>query len=421
MQFFDSEQISWQLNVMDTPSSNALTYRPFVFYIAALAFVNFAVQIMSVAVGWQVYDLTHDPFYLGIVGLAQFLPALALVLVTGLVADRFNRRIILGLCLAAEVVAAGCLLAFTIAKPSVIWPVFLILVGLGIARAFFNPAGDALAPNLLSKEAIPHGISLGSMTWQTASIVGPVLGGLLYGLSAEIAYGVATALLALAAVCVVFVGIVPQENHVNETSISTLLAGFKFIKSEQIVLGAISLDLFAVLLGGAVALMPVYASDILHAGPLGLGLLRASPGIGAIVVALWLAKYGIKDHAGKILFVCVAGFGIATTLFGYSTWIPLSIFALVMMGGFDMVSVYVRETLMQLRTPDEVRGRVNAVNRVFIGASNELGEFRAGMVAWKYGAVAAVVMGGVGTMAVAAIWSRMFPKLRDARKLEAKD
>ena len=421
MQFFDSEQISWQLNVMDTPSSNALTYRPFVFYIAALAFVNFAVQIMSVAVGWQVYDLTHDPFYLGIVGLAQFLPALALVLVTGLVADRFNRRIILGLCLAAEVVAAGCLLAFTIAKPSVIWPVFLILVGLGIARAFFNPAGDALAPNLLSKEAIPHGISLGSMTWQTASIVGPVLGGLLYGLSAEIAYGVATALLALAAVCVVFVGIVPQENHVNETSISTLLAGFKFIKSEQIVLGAISLDLFAVLLGGAVALMPVYASDILHAGPLGLGLLRASPGIGAIVVALWLAKYGIKDHAGKILFVCVAGFGIATTLFGYSTWIPLSIFALVMMGGFDMVSVYVRETLMQLRTPDEVRGRVNAVNRVFIGASNELGEFRAGMVAWKYGAVAAVVMGGVGTMAVAAIWSQMFPKLRDARKLEAKD
>lgn len=406
---------------MATPSANALTYRPYVFYLAALGCVNFAVQIMSVAVGWQVYDLTHDPYYLGIVGLAQFLPALALVLVTGLVADRFNRRVILGLCLAAEVVAASCLLAFTVAKPAVIWPVFLILVGLGIARAFFNPAGDALAPNLLSKEAIPHGISLGSMTWQTASIIGPVLGGLLYGLSAEVAYGVATALLALAAFCVVFVGTVPQENHVDETSISTLLAGFKFIKSEQIVLGAISLDLFAVLLGGAVALMPVYASDILHAGPLGLGLLRASPGIGAIAVALWLSKFGIKDHAGKILFACVAGFGIATTMFGYSTWIPLSIFALIMMGGFDMVSVYVRETLMQLRTPDEVRGRVNAVNRVFIGASNELGEFRAGMVAWKLGAVTAVVMGGVGTMAVAAIWSQMFPKLRDARKLEATD
>ena len=404
---------------MATPSSNALSYRPYVFYLAALACVNFAVQIMSVAVGWQVYDLTRDPYYLGIVGLAQFLPALALVLVTGLVADRFNRRIILGLCLAIETVAAGCLLAFTITKPSVIWPVFVILVGLGIARAFFNPAGDALAPNLLSKEAIPHGISLGSMTWQMASIIGPVFGGLLYGISAELAYGVATCLLALAALCVMFIGTVPQENHVEETSIHSLLAGFKFIKSEQIVLGAISLDLFAVLLGGAVALMPVYASDILHAGPLGLGLLRSSPGIGAIVVALWLSKFGIKNRAGLILFACVAGFGIFTTIFGYSTWIPLSIFALMMMGGFDMVSVYVRETLMQLRTPDEVRGRVNAVNRVFIGASNELGEFRAGMVAWKLGAVTAVVMGGVGTVAVAAIWSQLFPKLRDAQKLEA--
>ncbi len=406
---------------MATPSANALTYQPYVFYLGALACVNFAVQIMSVAVGWQVYDLTHDPYYLGIVGLAQFLPALALVLVTGLVADRFNRRVILGLCLAVETIAAGCLLAFTVTKPLVIWPVFVILVGLGIARAFFNPAGDALAPNLLSKGAIPHGISLGSMTWQTASIIGPVIGGLLYGFSAEVAYGVATTLLALAAICVVFIGKVPQENHVNETSIHTLLAGFKFIKSEQIVLGAISLDLFAVLLGGAVALMPVYAKDILHAGPLGLGLLRSAPGIGAIAVALWLSKFGIKDHAGKILFACVAGFGVFTTLFGYSTWIPLSIFALVMMGGFDMVSVYVRETLMQLRTPDEVRGRVNAVNRVFIGASNELGEFRAGMVAWKLGAVTAVVMGGVGTMAVAAIWSQIFPKLREARKLAAQD
>ncbi len=401
-------------------SSNALTYPPFRFYLGAIVLVNFAVQIMSVAVAWQVYDLTRDPFYLGIVGLAQFLPALALVLVTGLVADRFNRRVILGLCLTLEVLCAVGLLAFTLFKPTTIWPIMGVLVILGIARAFFNPAADALAPNLISKEAIPHGISLGSMAWQTASIVGPVLGGLLYGISGEAAYGVATLMLGLAAVSIFLIGTIPQENHVNETSIGTLLAGFSFIKSEQIVLGAISLDLFAVLLGGAVALLPVYARDILDVGPWGLGLLRGAPGVGAILMALWLAKFGIKDRAGLILFSSVAAFGFFTTVFGFSTWAPLSIFALMLMGCFDMVSVYVRETLMQLRTPDEVRGRVNAVNRVFIGASNELGEFRAGMVAWKLGAVTAVVMGGVGTMLVAGIWSNLFPQLRQARKLDGK-
>lgn len=403
------------------PSSNALHYPAYRFYLGSIALVNFAVQIMSVAVAWQVYDLTRDPFYLGMVGLAQFMPALLLVLVTGLVADRFNRRVILSLCLSLEVVCAAGLLAFTIYKPITIWPVIGMLVLLGTARAFFNPASDALAPNLLSKEAIPHGISLGSMAWQTASIIGPVMGGLLYGISGEVAYSVTTVMLILAALSIFMIGTVPQHNHVEETSISTILAGFAFIKSEQIVLGAISLDLFAVLLGGAVALLPVYARDILEVGPWGLGMLRGAPGVGAILMALWLSKFGIKDRAGLILFTSVAAFGLFTTVFGFSSWAPLSIFALILMGCFDMVSVYVRETLMQLRTPDEVRGRVNAVNRVFIGASNELGEFRAGMVAWKFGAVAAVVMGGVGTMAVAAIWSQMFPKLRDARKLEAKD
>ncbi len=403
-----------------TGSANALHYRSYRFYLGALALVNFAVQIVSVAIAWQVYDLTRDPFYLGMVGLAQFLPALALVLITGFVADRYNRRMILTLCLILEVLAAVGLLAFTVFRPDTIWPVMGVLVLLGIGRAFFNPASDALAPNLLSKEAIPHGISLGSMTWQTASIVGPVLGGLLYGISGEVAYSVATVMLAFAAISVFMIGFVPQENHVEETSIGTLLAGFSFIKSEQIVLGAISLDLFAVLLGGAIALLPVYARDILQVGPWGLGMLRAAPGVGAIGMALWLSKFGIKNYAGLILFSCVAAFGFFTTVFGFSTWTPLSIFALMLMGCFDMVSVYVRETLMQLRTPDEVRGRVNAVNRVFIGASNELGEFRAGMVAWKLGAVTAVVMGGIGTMLVAGVWSNLFPQLRNARKLDGK-
>ncbi len=400
-------------------STNAFHYRPFVCHLAALMMHGFAAQIMVVAIGWQVYDITRDPFDLGLIGLSQFLPALALVLVTGLVADRFNRRLIAGLCLALELVVAIGLLTFTVTKQTDVRMIFALLALLGIARAFFNPASDALSPNLLAKEAIPHGISLNSMNWQIATILGPVLGGLLYGFGGHVAYSVAAVLLAGAGVAIIVIGAVKQDNHAEETTISTLLAGFKFIRSEKIVLGAISLDLFAVLLGGAVALMPVYARDILHANEIGLGLLRSAPGIGALIMAACLSKFGIKDHAGKIMFLCVAGFGLFTIVFGVSTWLPLSIFALAMMGAFDMVSVYVRETLLQLWTKDDVRGRVNAVNRVFIGASNELGEFRAGVVAAKTSALFAVVLGGVGTMAVSAAWSWMFPQLRTARRLEA--
>ncbi len=402
------------------PSGNAFHYPKYVKYLVALLCHSFAAQILVVAIGWQVYDITRNPWDLGLIGLSQFLPALLLVLVTGLVADRFNRRLILTTCLMIEVACALAFLFFTLSHPTHVEPMFVILVFLGIARAFFSPAADALAPNLLPREAIPHGISLNSMSWQLSNITGPVLGGLLYGIAGEAAYGTAALLVTLAMVAVILVGNTKQANRVEETTISTLLAGFRFIKSEPIVLGAISLDLFAVLLGGATALMPVYARDILQVNELGLGMLRAAPGVGAVAMALWLAKFGIWDHAGRILFWCVAGFGLFTLVFGLSTWVPLSIFALMLMGAFDMVSVYVRETLMQLWTPDEVRGRVNAVNRVFIGASNELGEFRAGSVAAKFGAVTAVVMGGVGTMMVAALWSQMFPALRTARKLEGR-
>lgn len=402
------------------PSTNALHQRPYVFYLAALGCAGFAVQIMSVAVGWQVYDLTHSALNLGFVGLAQFLPALALVLVTGLIADKFNRRLIIGICLSLEVICALGLLVFTWSEFAKIWPMFVILVGFGTARAFMNPAADALAPNLLPKEALAHGISLGSMMWQITTITGPVAGGLLYGISGTVAYGVAVCLMLLAIICVALIGTVPQENHAAETNLATLLAGFKFIKSEQIVFGAISLDLFAVLLGGAVALLPIYARDILETGPWGLGFLRAGPGIGAILMAAWLAKFPIKDKAGVILFLFVAAFGLFTIVFGISKSVPLSIVALACMGACDMVSVYVRETLLQLWTPDNVRGRVTAVNRVFIGASNELGEFRAGVVAAWLGAVTAVVIGGAGTMAVAFFWSRWFPDLRNAKKLDGK-
>ena len=404
----------------DANSSNALHHPAYVKYLAALVCHSFAAQIIVVAVGWQVYDITRDPWDLGLIGLSQFLPALLLVLVTGLVADRFNRRFILGACLFIEALCALGFVLFTLSKPSVVAPVFGILAVLGVARAFFSPAADALIPNLLPREAIPHGISLNSMAWQVTTITGPVMGGLLYGVAGEVAYGTAAVLVGLAALCVALIGRTQQANRVEETTVSTLLAGFKFIKSEPIVLGAISLDLFAVLLGGATALMPIYARDILQVDELGLGLLRAAPGVGAVVMALWLSKFGIRNHAGKVLFLFVAGFGFFTVVFGISTWVPLSIFALMMMGASDMVSVYIRETLLQLWTPDDVRGRVNAVNRVFIGASNELGEFRAGVVAAWIGAVAAVTIGGAGTMAVAYFWSRWFPELRTARTLDGR-
>jgi len=401
--------------------ANALRHRKFVLYLLAVGCASFAVQIMSVSVGWQIYDITRDPLYLGYVGLAQFLPPLGLVLVTGLVADRFNRRYIMAACLGVEALCALGFLVFTLSHPTGVWPMFAILAVLGIARAFLNPASDALAPNLVAKEAIPHAISLSVMVWQTASIAGPVAGGLLYGIAGEVAYGVALALIAIAALLVLLIGAVAQPNHVaEETTLSTLFAGFAFIRKDRIVLGAISLDLFAVLLGGAVALLPVYARDILEVGPWGLGLLRAAPGVGAILMALYLARYGIKDKAGVLLFGFVAAFGFFTIVFGLSTSVPLSIAALVLMGACDMVSVYIRETILQLWTPDEVRGRVNAVNRVFIGASNELGEFRAGVMAAWIGTVAAVTFGGAGTMAVAGFWSRWFPELRTTRRLDGR-
>jgi len=403
--------------------TNALRHPKFVLYLIAIGCASFAVQIMSVSVGWEIYDITRDPLYLGYVGLVQFLPPLLLVLVTGLAADRFNRRLIMAGCLSLEALCALGLLLFTLTHPTNVTPVFGILALLGVGRAFMNPASDALAPNLVPKEAIAHAISLTTMIWQTANIAGPVAGGLLYGIAGPVAYGVALALVVIAASLVVAMGRVPQpseESAREETTLGTLFAGFAFIRREKIVLGAVSLDLFAVLLGGAVALLPVYARDILDVGPWGLGLLRAAPGVGAVAMALYLARYGIKDHAGRILFVFVALFGFFTMVFGLSTSVPLSIGALVLMGACDMVSVYIRETLLQLWTPDEVRGRVNAVNRVFIGASNELGEFRAGTVARLIGAVAAVALGGAGTMGVAFFWSRWFPELRTARRLDGR-
>jgi MFS family permease len=401
-----------------TPSANSFHYPAYVKYITSRTLHSFALQIVTTAVGWQIYSATHQAIYLAYVGLAVFLPVLLFVLPAGYAADHFNRRWISACCFALEALSAASLVIYSLSSEQSLWPIYLALILFGTAAAFGNPAASSIVPNVLSKEALPHGVSINSMTWQTASITGPSVGGLLYLYGPVITYSVATLMLLLGLVAVLMMGRVQQSvSEKTESGLTEILAGFSYTWSEPIVLGAISLDLFSVLLGGALALLPIYASDILHMGSLGNGLLRSAPGFGAVLVSLWLAKTGIKDRAGWWMFLAVAFCGVSVVVFGFSTIAWLSILMLALYGGFDMISVYVREVLMQLWIPDHVRGRVNAVNYVFIGASNQLGEARAGFVAAAIGAVPAVVIGGFGTIAVAVAWAWMFPQLRNARHL----
>ncbi|MDQ0456644.1 MFS transporter [Rhizobium paknamense] len=381
----------------------------------------FATQIVSVSVGWQMYEVTGNALYLGLIGLVQFLPALLLILVTGTVVDRYNRRRIVAICLGVSVLCVGGLLLLTVENAFAPVPVLVILTVFGIERAFMGPAVQSLAPNLVPEKDLANSFAWNASSWQAASILGPVAGGLLYGVGPIAAYSVALAFMLAGAILVLLVPKPAQKSSSEPKTWTYLLAGFRFIRHEKIVLGAISLDLFAVLLGGAVALMPIYASDILEMGPFGLGILRSAPGIGAIAMATFLATFPIRHRAGITMFIGVAVFGLATLVFGISKVWWISAIALAVMGAGDMISVYVRETLLALWTPDEVRGRVNAVNSVFIGASNELGEFRAGTMAHVFGPVAAVVIGGVGTLAVSVIWALAFPKLRRIDTLDSTD
>ena len=396
----------------------AFRHRGFLLFWLSRLLATFAAQVLSVAIAWQIYDLTRDPFDLGLVGLVQFAPALLLVLVTGSVSDRYNRRIIVAIC---QFIEAACGLTFLVLTVSgAISPawIFSILAVFGVARAFMNPAASSLIPNLVTEQDLASAIAISSSAWQVATIVGPVAGGLLYGASSAAPYVATLGLLATAGILVLLVPRPPQKTTPEPASWTAVVAGFHYVWHEKIVLGAISLDLFAVLLGGATALLPAYARDILHTGPWGLGLLRSAPGIGAVAVAVYLAARPVRDHAGAIMFVAVALFGAFTLVFGLSTAVWLSIVALALAGSVDMISVYIRETLIQLWTPDALRGRVNAVNMVFVGASNELGEFRAGTVAALIGVVPAVVIGGVGTLAVAGVWAWAFPLLRQVRHLD---
>ncbi|MDP2121461.1 MAG: MFS transporter [Hoeflea sp.] len=396
----------------------AFRHRAFALYFISRFLSTFGLQIVSVAVGWQIYDLTRDPFDLGLVGLIQFLPALVLILFTGAAADRYGRRTIMLVCEIIIGLAAAALVYFAWRGLTTPLPIFAVLLVIGIARAFFAPASQSLAPNLVPARDLPNAIAWNSTSWQTATIVGPVAGGLLYGLGPTAPYLTAFGFLMASIFAITLVPQPAQRNRGQAQSWQTLMAGFSYVRNQKIVLGAISLDMFAVLLGGAIALMPVFARDVLELGPWGLGLLRASPGIGAIGMAIYLASRPVRRHAGRAMFIAVGVFGAATMIFGLSTSLPLSMAALVTMGASDMISVYVRQSLVQLWTPDELRGRVSAVNMVFIGASNELGEFRAGVMASLIGPVAAVVIGGAGTLAVAVAWSLGFPQLRQIQSLD---
>ena len=283
----------------------------------------------------------------------------------------------------------------------------------------FCLASSALVPSLVPPEALASAVTWVTSAWQAATIVGPVIGGFLYDVAADLPYIVALALFVGSGVLIYLVDAVQKGGPVREAGLGNVIAGFRYIWGEKIVLGAISLDLFAVLLGGATALLPAIARDVLQTGPLGLGFLRAAPAVGAILVAAWVSQFPIRDHAGRLMFACVAGFGAATVVFGVSQWLWVSVAAAAVMGATDMISVVVRETLIQLWTPEAVRGRVTAVNSVFVGASNEIGEFRAGTVAWLIGTVPAIVIGGIGTVIVALLWSRWFPALFNARRLDA--
>ncbi|MEH6695755.1 MAG: MFS transporter [Hyphomonas sp.] len=386
-------------------------------YFTSRFMTAFAAQIVSVSVAWQIYDETQNPIYLGWIGLVQFLPALLLVFVTGLASDTFGRRLVMGLAILVEMAcAAGILFLAATSQFHPVW-VLAILTLFGIARAFLSPASASLAVNVVPREDFANAVGWNASAWQMASIVGPVVGSLLYGVSHVLAYSTATVMFAIAAMLIFSIPKPPQRVSTEPKTLSVILGGFTYVWKQKVVLGAISLDLFAVLLGGAVALMPVYARDILEVGETGLGLLRAAPGIGALLVTAVITAFPIREHAGKILFVCVGLFGLSTVVFGYSTVAWLSILALVCVGAFDMVSVYIREILLQLWTPDQVRGRVNAVNSIFLGASNELGEARAGFMAAKWGAVFTVVAGGYAAVGIAAAWSVLFPGIRKASNL----
>ena len=410
--------------IPDPPEGSALrrvlAQRPFTRFLVTRFAGALGVQMQTVAVGLQVYRLTHDPFDLGMIGLSQFVPFFALVLFAGQAADHWDRRRIALVCLLAQLACALTLGYFTLSGIHSALPVFGVMIVFGIARAFIMPASQALMPNLVPLELFGNAVGINSSAWQVATIAGPALGGVVYALAGPVAVYAATALLlTVATLFMLAVRAPPTQAAARGPGWQTLIEGLKFVWRRKPLLGALSLDLFAVLFGGAAALLPAYAVDVLHIGPIAFGWLRAAPGVGAALMAAWLTLRPIGRHAGAKMFVGIGAFGLATVVFGLSRSFALSLLALVVLGAADMISVFVRNVLVQLETPDAMRGRVGAVNSMFIGASNELGEFESGVTAAWWGLVPAVVVGGIATLGVAALWSRLFPALRRLDKFRS--
>ncbi|HEX5029061.1 MAG TPA: MFS transporter [Gaiellaceae bacterium] len=405
---------------MSQNARSALRHRDFTLLLVATVMEAFALQMSFVAIGWQVYSIRGKALDLGLLGLAEFLPLLILALPAGQLADRVPRRHLLTVMMLLNLVVLSGLLGVTIADTNVVWPFFALAFVQGIGSAIGAPAGRALTPSLVPEEILVSALAQRSIAFGLSSIVAPAIGGILFAIDQELVYAVGLVLAGAALACVLALrsGRLPATEGEGAAGIDEVLAGIRLIRRTNVLLGAISLDLFAVLFGGAVALLPIFAKDVLEVGPTGLGLLRASPAVGSLVAAGIMARYPIRRRAGPMLFGVVAGFGVSMVVFGLSRQMWLSMLALAVGAGLDMVSVVLRQTILPLVTPDELRGRVNAVEMVFISASNELGAFESGVAAALIGAVPAVLVGGVVTVVVAGAWWKLFPALARVDRLD---
>ncbi|MGC2162345.1 MAG: MFS transporter [Silvibacterium sp.] len=395
-------------------------------YQLARIMVVIGAEAQALAVAWQIYLITHKAIDLGYTGLALFLPGLLFMLPSGHVADRFDRRKVILVCYSLQVFCTTALFLFALHHIQRILPIYAVLFLIGSGRSFSGPASSALIPHLVPKEHFVNAVTWGATIFQIATISGPAIGGLLFTLplheriaGAPLVYLFTLASLVWFLVLVGSLSVRPGRMEHRSVSMDVILAGFRYVRRTPILLGSISLDLFAVLLGGAVALMPIFAQDILHAGPRGLGILRAAPAVGALIVSFSLTWWPIQRRAGSLMLICVGIFGAFTILFGVSKSMLLSVLALFVVGASDMVSVVIRSSILQLATPPEMRGRVSAVNSLFLGASNELGEFESGLTAQWWGAVRAVIYGGIGSLMITGLWSVLFPDLRRTDQLTA--